>query len=77
MKLKTLALAALALALVPAVAGAAGTGYRFELTPRIGYNFGGTLDGEDTFQFNTDLEAKDSPSYASSVPHPAVATPAV
>lgn len=63
MKLKTLALAALALALVPAVAGAAGTGYRFELTPRIGYNFGGTLDGQDTFQFNTDLEAKDSPSY--------------
>lgn len=63
MKLKTLALAALALTLVPALAAADASGYRFELTPLVGYNFGGTLNGEDTFLINADLKAKDGESY--------------
>jgi hypothetical protein len=66
-KLRALALAALALALVPAVANAAGTGYRFELTPRIGYNFGGTPTRDNR---RTDLEAKDSASFGVSLDIP-------
>lgn len=63
MKPKTLTLLALALLLLPAAVSAAGSGYRFELTPRVGYNFGGTLSGDNALGFNSDLEAKDSPSY--------------
>lgn len=63
MQLKTLALAALTLVLVPAVAAADASGYRFELTPMVGYNFGGTIEGEDSFLFDSDLEANDGESF--------------
>jgi len=36
---------------------------RFELTPTISYNFGGTLSAEDSDFFDFDLEADDSQAY--------------
>jgi hypothetical protein len=51
---------ALLLLLLPAIASAQG---RFELTPTASYNFGGSIDGEDTDFFDVDLEAEDSQAF--------------
>lgn len=59
--MKTRILIALALLLGPAVASAQES-HRFELTPRIGFNWGGSLDNRDTL-FGADVEAKESGSY--------------
>jgi len=61
--LKAKVLFVLALLLAPALASAADSvGYRFELTPRVGYNWGGTLKSSET-QFNANLDARNSASY--------------
>ena len=46
--------------LCPAVASAQG---RFEITPTASYNFGGTIDAEDSVLFDFDLEAEDSEAF--------------
>ena len=58
--LRKLALFAL-IAAVPATASA--NVYRFELTPFVGYRFGGTLSGSDTDLFVGDLETNDSGAF--------------
>jgi opacity protein-like surface antigen len=45
---------------VPALVSAQSAAGRFELTPTISYAFGGEIQGEDTFLFDTDLEAEES-----------------
>jgi opacity protein-like surface antigen len=63
MKRHVLALALL-LALAPLAASAQpGPRYRFELTPTVAYNFGGTLQGSSDSIFDSDLEVQDSGAY--------------
>lgn len=59
--MKRLALACCLLAL-PVTAWADGD-YRFELTPHVSYHFGGTLQGDDTGPYDTDLELADGVAY--------------
>jgi opacity protein-like surface antigen len=54
--------AALAALLVPAAASAQG-GYRFELTPQVGYRFGGEIEGGEDALFDTDLEVDEGAAY--------------
>jgi len=49
-----------AMLLLPAAASAQG---RFEITPTFSYNFGGTIDAEDSVLFDFDLEANDSEAF--------------
>jgi hypothetical protein len=48
------------LVFVPAAASAQN---RFEITPTASYNFGGTIDAEETDLFDFDLEAADSAAF--------------
>jgi len=57
---KQIALLALLFAPAAAFAGGAGT---FELTPTVSYNFGGTINGEDSTLSNFDLQAKDGEAF--------------
>ncbi len=50
------------LALLPLAASAQGSG-RFELTPTVSYNFGGTLTGTDEDFFEFDLDARESEAF--------------
>lgn len=54
---------ALALLVLLPVAAGAQSFSRFELTPTVSYNFGGTLSGDDGDFFQFDLDAKSSPAY--------------
>lgn len=54
--------AAVAALLVPAAASAQGA-YRFELTPQVGYRFGGEIDGNDNAFFDTDLEVDEGAAF--------------
>ena len=47
--------------LAPSPAVAQGySGHRYELTPLVGYRWGGQISGEDNVFFETDLEINDS-----------------
>jgi len=62
---------ALMAVLAPLAAHAQGpSNYRFELTPTVSYRFGGTLYGEDSALFNTDLKVDDSAAYGISLDIP-------
>jgi len=57
-----LVLAALAALVTPAAASAQGS-YRFELTPQVSYRWGGTISGESTELFETDLRVDNGIGY--------------
>jgi opacity protein-like surface antigen len=54
--------AALAALAVPAAAQPTGA-YRFELTPQLGYHWGGTLSGDDNALFDTDLDVDEGSAF--------------
>lgn len=57
-----LILAAVAAFVAPAAASAQGS-YRFELTPQVSYRWGGTISGDSTALFETDLEVDNGVGY--------------
>ncbi|HEX9799403.1 MAG TPA: outer membrane beta-barrel protein [Thermoanaerobaculia bacterium] len=54
---------ALALALAPAAVQAQSSLYRFELTPTVSHRWGGTISGDDSDFFETDLDVDNGTAY--------------
>jgi opacity protein-like surface antigen len=54
--------AAFAALLLPAAAQAQG-GYQFEITPQVGYRWGGEIQGDDDALFDTDLEVDEGNAF--------------
>lgn len=59
---RTILLAALVAVAAPLAAGAQ-SAYRFELTPQVSYRWGGTISGDSTALFDTDLKVDSGVGY--------------
>ncbi|KAB2951322.1 MAG: porin family protein [Thermoanaerobaculia bacterium] len=62
-KMRRIALAALTVALLAPAAASAQGAYRFELTPQVGYRWGGEISGDSTELFDADLKIDEGEAF--------------